>query len=110
PLAVLRQIKGLLRRDGYLIVSIPNVAHGSVRLALLGGAFPYGEKGLLDSTHLRFFTRESAEELFERAGFAVGYLERQEASFEASEVPYDPAGLPAGLVEALADDPDALTY
>src|SRR3990172_3763433 len=44
----------VLRGGGYVVASVPNVAHGSVRLALLDGAFPYTERGLLDYTHLRF--------------------------------------------------------
>ena len=46
----------LPRDRGTVIASIPNIAHGSVRLALLAGEFRYRELGLLDNTHLRFFT------------------------------------------------------
>ena len=110
PLTVLRALKGYLRPDGRLVASLPNVAHGSVRLALLAGQFPYGELGLLDRTHLRFYTRASIEQLFEDAGLAIGRLDRQDLPIDASEVQYDRAGVPAGVLEALARDPEALTY
>ena len=54
-----------LSRKGAVIASIPNIAHGSVRLALLAGEFRYRDLGLLDDTHLRFFTREGVRDLFE---------------------------------------------
>ncbi len=54
-----------------LLVSIPNVANITVRLAVLAGRFPYSDRGLLDRTHLRFFTRRSALQLVEDCGFAV---------------------------------------
>jgi 2-polyprenyl-3-methyl-5-hydroxy-6-metoxy-1,4-benzoquinol methylase len=110
PLATLLQVKTYLQPDGYMVVSMPNVAHGSVRLALLSGRFPYAEVGLLDRGHLRFYTRDTMEELFEDAGLAIRHLERQEMMIEASEVAYDPAAVPPELVAALATDPEALTY
>jgi 2-polyprenyl-3-methyl-5-hydroxy-6-metoxy-1,4-benzoquinol methylase len=110
PLAVLRAVKKVLKPDGYLLASIPNVAHGSVRLALLSGRFPYSETGLLDHTHLRFYSRETMEKLFEGAGYAIVHLERNEVPLADSEVPYDPAGVPAELLQALSQDPEALTY
>lgn len=110
PVALLRALREFLRPDGYVVASVPNVAHGSVRLALLGGRFPYSELGLLDRTHLRFFTRETMEAMFEDAGFAIGHLARQPKRIEESEIRYDGAAVPAGLLEMLGRDPEALTY
>ena len=53
------------------MTSLPNVAHGDVRLLLLGGSFRYREVGLLDRTHLRFFTLETIRELLRDAGLLV---------------------------------------
>jgi 2-polyprenyl-3-methyl-5-hydroxy-6-metoxy-1,4-benzoquinol methylase/glycosyltransferase involved in cell wall biosynthesis len=113
PECVLRALKKFLTPAGYLVTSIPNIAHLSVRLALLSGRFPYGDGGLLDRTHLRFFTRQTAEELLENSGFAVGHVERIEnIPLDPSlfEVPYDPRAVPAAVMEALAQDPEASTY
>lgn len=48
-----------LKPDGRLVISVPNVAHMYVRWRLLWGAFDYQDRGILDRTHLRFFTRRS---------------------------------------------------
>jgi len=110
PLHVLRSLRPLLAENGYLVASIPNVAHGSVRLALLEGRFPYQERGLLDRTHLRFFTRESIGQLLEDAGFLISDMVRHELILAASEVPFEDSGATAELRAALDSDPDATTY
>src|SRR5437879_432853 len=68
PGAVLRKIRPFLAEGGAILASIPNIAHASVRLSLLCGEFRYRDLGLLDNTHLRFFTRDSIQDLFEEAG------------------------------------------
>ncbi len=76
PAGLLRRVHGLLRRDaGFVAASIPNVAHVSVRLELLLGSFRYEDLGILDHTHLRFYTRTGLEELFASCGFAVESLD-----------------------------------
>jgi 2-polyprenyl-3-methyl-5-hydroxy-6-metoxy-1,4-benzoquinol methylase len=54
-----------------VIISVPNVAHFYVRFSLLLGRFEYTERGLLDKTHLQFFTRASALRLARACGIAV---------------------------------------
>ena len=71
PGAVVRTLVPKLRRGGVFVVSIPNVAHHSVRFGLLVGRFEYEELGLLDKTHLRFFTRRSVRELLRDAGLEI---------------------------------------
>lgn len=71
PWNVLADSRALLNSDGKAIISIPNVAHGAVRLALLRGEFDYRSLGILDNTHLRFFTIDSLEELLLRGGYAI---------------------------------------
>lgn len=110
PLAALTRLRPFLKPDGCLVVSVPNVAHGSVRLALLSGHFDYSEIGLLDSTHLRFFTRETLEQLLDDAELGLAELNRHELNLDASEVPFDAAAVPAQLREELDSDPDARTY
>jgi hypothetical protein len=60
-----------LKPNGRLIVSLPNVANISVRLALLFGQFNYMERGILDRTHLHFYTRKTARALLESAGWEI---------------------------------------
>jgi SAM-dependent methyltransferase len=110
PLGALRRLRRFLAEDGRFVISTPNVGHGSVRLALLSGSFEYRPRGLLDSTHLRFFTRETLERLFEEAELGLLELRRHDLPLVASEVEFDESALPDGLREGLEADPDARTY
>jgi hypothetical protein len=60
-----------LRPNGSLVVSLPNVVNISVRLMMLPGKFEYAERGILDRTHVRFYTRASARRMLEDNGFEV---------------------------------------
>ncbi|MBI3666537.1 MAG: methyltransferase domain-containing protein [Acidobacteria bacterium] len=71
PEAVLAQAARLLRADGEVILAVPNVANVLIRLALLLGRFPYGRRGILDRTHVQFFTLRSALELVRQSGWRV---------------------------------------
>ena len=54
-----------------LVVSLPNVANWAIGLSLLGGQLRYTERGILDRTHLRFYTRNTARRMIEASGFTV---------------------------------------
>jgi 2-polyprenyl-3-methyl-5-hydroxy-6-metoxy-1,4-benzoquinol methylase len=110
PVRLLRALKRFLGDEGRVVASLPNVAHGSVRLALLGGEFQYRPTGLLDRTHLHFYTRETLQQLFDDAGFVIGHLERREVRIDDSEVSFDRAAVPPTVLEALSLDLEALTY
>ncbi len=71
PEEILSKLKTCTRKDGRLLVSLPNVANLYVRLNLLLGRFPYHSKGLLDRAHLHFYTRKSAERLITRTGWEI---------------------------------------
>jgi len=71
PEGVLRRTHRHLTKDGVILLSLPNIAHWSVRYELLRGRFSYADSGLLDATHLRFFTYRSACDLIARAGFQI---------------------------------------
>lgn len=60
-----------LPRGAQVIVSLPNVGHISVLGALSRGQFPYDAKGILDITHVRFFTLQGMLEMFDETGFHV---------------------------------------
>ncbi len=68
PAAALARAAGWCRPGGAILVSVPNVAHWSARLALARGRWPQEESGTFDSSHLRWFTRASLGELLRRAG------------------------------------------
>lgn len=71
PGALLRTVLAGLNPGGRVIVSVPNIAHWSVRTRLLRGVFDYDRFGIMDATHLRWFTRRTLTALFERTGFDV---------------------------------------
>ena len=71
PEKLLQDCRIFLRPNGHLLVSLPNIANITVRLMLLFGRFNYTERGLLDKTHLRFFTRKTARKLLESNGYRV---------------------------------------
>jgi 2-polyprenyl-3-methyl-5-hydroxy-6-metoxy-1,4-benzoquinol methylase len=71
PLGVLLQVSRLLSPDGNIIVSVPNIAHLWIRLQMCCGRFEYTERGILDGTHLRFFTLASFRRLLREAGLEI---------------------------------------
>jgi len=71
PENLLAETRETLNRHGKLIVSVPNVANITVRLMLLLGKFDYTERGILDRTHLRFFTRKTARRFLEDGGWEI---------------------------------------
>jgi 2-polyprenyl-3-methyl-5-hydroxy-6-metoxy-1,4-benzoquinol methylase len=71
PLGTLVALRRALAPDGVVVISIPNVAHLWIRLSLLAGRFDYADRGILDRTHLRFFTRRSLGALVAGAGLRI---------------------------------------
>lgn len=71
PVSALKRYLRWLAPGGSVIVSLPNVGLWSVRLAHLFGRWEYEETGVLDRTHLRFFTRKSARWLLGEAGLDI---------------------------------------
>jgi 2-polyprenyl-3-methyl-5-hydroxy-6-metoxy-1,4-benzoquinol methylase len=72
PWQLLKRLQPFLATDGMIVASIPNVKHMPVLLdLLLRDEWLYVESGVLDITHLRFFTRKTAIRLFEQSGYKV---------------------------------------
>jgi 2-polyprenyl-3-methyl-5-hydroxy-6-metoxy-1,4-benzoquinol methylase len=109
PATVLGRVRPFVAEGGAVVASIPNIAHISVRLALLGGEFRYRELGLLDDTHLRFFTRESIVDLFESSDFVISTWRRRRIDAEDAEIS-PPPGVPNDVRSWLGSDPELTTY
>lgn len=71
PAEVLALASELLQPGGTIVASVPNVAHVSVRIDLARGRFRYEPYGIMDATHLRWFTAENVQLLFESVGFRI---------------------------------------
>jgi 2-polyprenyl-3-methyl-5-hydroxy-6-metoxy-1,4-benzoquinol methylase len=110
PLRTLRAARQLLDAHGELVVSVPNVAHADVRLALLRGEFPYGSSGLLDRTHLRFFTLSSLTSLLEDAGYLIVDVLRIVIPVFGSEIALPREEFSPAVIETLLSDPEAESY
>ncbi len=71
PMQLLLDCQRLLKPSGQVLVSVPNVANITVRLSLLFGNFNYRERGILDKTHIRFFTRKSVHAMLAETGYDI---------------------------------------
>ncbi len=77
PQGALRRFLPYLKDDGCFIISLPNIRHfGVLMMLMLDGRFDYQEDGILDSTHLRFFTMDTAKEMIEGVGLLIEKIER----------------------------------
>ncbi len=71
PERLLAEVRPALKESGRLVVSLPNVANITVRLALLFGRFNHTDRGIMDRTHLHFYTRKTARALLEDNGWEI---------------------------------------
>ncbi|HEY0215319.1 MAG TPA: class I SAM-dependent methyltransferase [Cellulomonas sp.] len=110
PAEVLRRLLALLRPGGSVVMSIPNVSHGSLRLALLQGRWQYTDVGLLDRTHIRFFTRTSVLELLAETGLAAADLRTTVRDPLSADIAIDAAALPPGVIDWVRRQEDAMTF
>jgi len=73
PEKVLKSVNTFLSNDGSILISIPNISHNSIVMGLLKNEFNYGPIGLLDDTHIRFFTKKTFDILIEKCGYFRTY-------------------------------------
>jgi 2-polyprenyl-3-methyl-5-hydroxy-6-metoxy-1,4-benzoquinol methylase len=71
PEVFLARVQPILKRDGRLVLTTPNVANRTLRLRLMGGRWRYTNRGLLDRTHVHLFTRKTLVEALDNAGYRV---------------------------------------
>ena len=111
PSAVLKRVRPRLKRTGRVVATVPNIAHGSVRLLMLDGNFDTKPTGLLDSTHLHFYTRKTLVELFAVSGYSVQLVKEIKLPIHAAErLKVDVGKYPPDLIRAIESDPDATIY
>lgn len=113
PEEVLRLIseRKLLASNGFVVVSIPNAAHESVIAELLTGNFEYRPTGLLDHTHVRFFTLDSFEAMCEANGYRVVVTRRTTRTIEQTHQKARAFEVPSELRRAMRElNPDVAVY
>ena len=90
PERILQKLLPYLKEDGSILCSVPNILNRHVISGLLRGKLEYQDAGILDRTHLRFFTMDSIVRVFERCGMEVTQMmatyDTEELDAEAAEL------------------------
>ena len=110
PAVFLSDILNHLGESTRIIISIPNIAFGGVRLALLNGTFDYVDSGLLERTHLRFFTLASALRMFSHLQLYPERILSLERSFYRMEFSRKYLAASPMTILSLARNSDARAY
>lgn len=113
PVETLHSIQKLLKPKGSIVFSIPNMSHMLVRLAVMRGKFGYGETGLLDNTHLHYYTIAEVKRIFADAGYDIEQLDfvRRDVPLDVINEQLASIGLEANKkFEKIAQDIDAAAY
>ena len=110
PDALLDQLSKLMTQHGQLIASIPNAAYAGLVAELLDGDFQYRTEGLLDATHLRFFTLKTLQRWFTSRAWHINQVHRIQKALTESEFPHRLDALPPAVGTYLVSRPDSLVY
>ena len=102
PWNALRQIRGLLRENGHVVVSLPHAGHNVVIASLLNANLEYRDYGLLDRTHIRFFGMRNIQALFEDTGYRIVDVGLVMRAPEKTELAHQWQALPESLQRSLA--------
>lgn len=112
PLEALKKVRSFLAEGGAVLASVPNISHAAIAYELAHGRFEYRSVGLLDATHIRFFTKQSLVRLFEEAGFAITHLARYRRDPRRTEFAIEPSNdeQRALLNYIMKVNPESTTY
>lgn len=110
PAEVLTKCHKLLNPNGAILCSIPNIAHASVVLSLLNNDFPYHTTGLLDRTHISFFTNKTFVEMCRRCHYEPVYEHAIASKVGTNELPYNYTDVSGEVENALRFMPNAEAY
>ncbi|QIL81852.1 methyltransferase domain-containing protein [Diaphorobacter sp. HDW4A] len=110
PERILAACRKLLKPEGKLLVSVPNAGYAGLVAELLQGEFRYREEGLLDRTHLRFFTRRSLARFLGENAWRIDVLDTVRRELPESEFKTQFDDLPPAVARYLLATPDALAY
>lgn len=110
PERLLAQLPDLLSAEGKLIISVPNAAYAGLVAELMAGEFEYRPEGLLDATHLRFFTRSSLSRWLDEHGWQPAEWMRVHRTLSESEFAVRLDALPPAVASYLQARPDAGVY
>lgn len=101
PEKVLTKSVSLLKDNGSILLSVPNIAHNAIIMELLNDQFTYRNIGLLDNTHIRFFTKNTLEKLIENANLKINFETGSYARPDLTEFNYNYDDFDEGIVNNL---------
>lgn len=110
PQAVLASMAQLLNEEGHIVLSLPHAAHAVVHACLLDEDFEYGDFGLLDRTHIRFFGLKNMQRLVADAGLKIEHAELVVRAPQSTEFAYRWAQLTPAVRAALETNPFGHVY
>jgi O-antigen biosynthesis protein len=110
PYEALEKSARLLEKDGSIWISVPNIGHNAVVIDLLNEKFNYREVGLLDKTHLVFFTRSSLEEMINKCNLHIFQKEDLLNVVENTEFSNSYEDVPAKVANFLKRRKDGEVY
>ena len=111
PSYVLKKLRPLTKPDGYLVCSIPNISHISVRLKLLNGNLLNEETGILDKTHKNFYTLDNILLMLDESDLQMIKLQRiKEDFFLHHRTDFISSSFHDDLIEAIKKDPESETF
>lgn len=110
PGGILERCKAFLSDNGSIIASLPNVAHLAVRLMLLEGRWEYQNTGILDRTHLKFFTRDSIVSTFSDCGYEIVSLDPVRLALEEMDIGVNEPLLSKVAPQLTDDEQDVFQY
>lgn len=106
PAATLTDMMTLLKPDGRVVISVPHVGHIDIRLMLLQGRWQYQSVGLLDETHLRWFTHDGLRDLLTSVGLTAVELRQVRVARFATGVEVDTQRAASGILRTIEADPN----
>lgn len=101
PDIVLQRCKAYLKEEGSILCAIPNIAHSSILISLWNNDFTYNKVGLLDDTHIHFFTRKTFEKMVQREKYDIALIEEVTSSVGNNEIPWSYSQVPAIVAHEL---------
>lgn len=93
-----------------VVISVPNIAHKAVIAELIHGQFKYREQGLLDNTHLHFFTLKSITSLLNEVGLVIDEIQTTQICAEDTELEFSKGSLPPEIEEYLDQQSTSSDY
>jgi len=110
PSTVLKESAALLKDNGTILISIPNVSHNSIIIDLINNNFEYRELGLLDNTHIRFFTRKTLAKMVDNAGLQIFKEMNSHCAVEHTEFQNKFEDVPITIEDVLKNRADGDIY